>query len=427
MYEHTNITVTMDAESSHRALVRLIVSSSHHQHDNCGNGHSYLQRATFDPHHPDRLEQLNEYGDTALHFLLSSHQTSVETLESFFPQSPTTTALTQTNKDGVSPLHMAVFRNSFHAAAIVSWLLDHGDSALLAQQAVYSALPLHLLVRHAVTLDRTVWDRVLRAYPAAAAIPMLENGRQILPLEMLHQNVQRFRWASELMANVSTHNDDAPVVSMNMHTEQGVEDNWAYMTIVTPWQFVKCSLQLIAAMYSRSQQHKNGATTMHKTESTVPSIHTVVATPACPVLLVRLLCLQHSGNGDTRTHLLSQRNAHGQLPLHTCCPANTPLIDYLLRHSSTSAASTVSDHGQWPLHTCPTVAVARAAPLALWVRDPRTHLYPYQLAAVSSSTSSSPPIQVAYELLRMEPGVLQRSVGPASDDDDDQAPFQYYR
>lgn len=319
-------------------------------------------------YHDFDRQDVNEHGDTALHRLLATH-TSIDQLDAFLQHhlfrndSSRTLAshsiipcIQHANVHGINALHIAVFRNSYHVKEIIQRLLQV-DASLAHVPMAGNMYPLHICLAYSLTIEMPVIDMLLNANKMAAS-SRNADGRSAL--DLLTHNVQRFRWAQS----------KTPVL------ECSEQQDYTYMTIISPFQYMQISIKILQCMGQHVTWH-------------------LVAREA-PVLLLLILLQQHS-----RVPGFYTRDESGRYPLlhaRSCQSA-----ELLLRHAG-SATNIPDDTGRWPLHQCPqSLALALDAPEALGCMDPRTGCFPYQLAAAESGD-----IETIYTLLRMNPSVIGR-------------------
>jgi hypothetical protein len=331
------------------------------------------------------------------------------------------------NDCGVTALHVAVHRNSWHVVKVVDCLLQ-ACPVLASKAMVHSkTYPLHVVMGHNLTIQESVLQSLIKADPAVAA---KQDSRGDTPLSLLWKNVLRFRWARawEVTATV-------PVYTTG---------DMSWMTVISPDQFRDYALLMIAAVCGKQQQ------------KTVTWLD-VCRMNRCPPLLIRLLLeerkqLSHqNGCCDCQIHVqgsLVDADELGRLPLHLAAAADPVKLDFvppevasqlttvveLVLQNYPPAAAVVDRTGRLPLHyllstttatdtsVAPStlLALVKAYPEALTVQDPESRLYPWQqLAACSNSSpaatttsndvnfnSASTETDLVYRLLHTCPDVV---------------------
>lgn len=206
----------------------------------------------------DRLG-LNDYGDTSLHRILAMHAPSSavqvflrqmnthqdilnhrdqisQEQSNFYRDLPLPPSLDQRNHKGVTPLHVAIYRNSWHVKDIVRLLLESQADYVANGRHLASipmkcgSYPLHVMCGHNLTIKIDVLSSLLRAAPHVAIEEDI-NGDN--PLSLLWKNVLRFRWAVSL--------------------EQGrndisyIDGGLSWMAVITPGRFIGPSKDLFCS------------------------------------------------------------------------------------------------------------------------------------------------------------------------------------
>lgn len=145
----------------------------------------------------DVVSAKDEHGDTPLLRLLALH-TTAETVENFFRccQSQLSASydhaghqkttflgdqVLRSNKNGVSPLHVAVHRNSFYANDIFSLLLQIDPTLVRRKMTSTGSLPLHVAMANNLTIQNGVLHDLLRADPSAVREEGKSNRSNIIP------------------------------------------------------------------------------------------------------------------------------------------------------------------------------------------------------------------------------------------------------
>ena len=217
---------------------------------------------------PTRVaEQDNRYYE--LHHLVGLHSTTGDTVRDYFQQkqkqqsssssSSATCSLPSTHPiipwqipdTGISPLHVAVFRNSYHVLSVLQALLEINPT-LTELPMMDGNVPLHIYLQYAMTMDRRVLELLLSHNNRN-----LPNGHGDRPMTLLYHNVLRFQWARNWELY------DLPPI--NSSTQQK-----SWMTIVAPHQFLEYALLLL---YTRDDMEQ------------------MCQSPECPPLLVRIVQL----------------------------------------------------------------------------------------------------------------------------------------
>lgn len=299
-----------------------------------------------------------------------------------YQELPPPPRLDQANLKGVTALHVAVHRNSWHAKEVVKILLEY-ESSLASIPMHCGSYPLHILCGHNVTIRLEVLRALLEADPT---IVLRDDKNGDNPLSLLWKNVLRFRWASSMEQGetVECHPKDP-----------------SWMNVITPDRYVEYSLLLIQAARSCSIQSK-GSRYYDKTKPV--TLHEVCGMARCPPLLARIVLAHPSCVNGTTSSTLGD---FGMLPIHraVCAVpvterfvphdiALTSVIELLLLSNPNSAAI-VDGCGRLPLHHAlehgrisepDLLHVLRAYPEALRVRDPITLLYPFMMVAALRQT-----------------------------------------
>ena len=370
----------------------------------------------------DRPGESDVHGDTLLHRILSTHapakaiqdflyvlqrhydfvegggratfgSTIAASMADKFKSMPAPPSLQQQNQKGVTALHVAIHRNSWHVEHIVRMLMDmedprtQCDGKRLASIAMTGgSYPLHVLCGHNTTIQKDVLKLLLQADPT---VVRKEDKNGDNPFSLLWKNVLRFRWA----------------ISM----EQGqrnidyVNGGMAWMTVIAPEQYLLYSLLMIKALRSCSgrllPRYRSHGFTMHE----------LCAVPRCPPLLLRLaLSTKYRSTFDISGGA-SSLDELGRLPIHYAVQMPTvndrfvppyfdrsgglqSIVEILLEEYPESV--TVEDNqGRLPLHyavECGFVdersihTMIRLYPESLRIQDPITGLYPFMLVAAES-------------------------------------------
>ena len=351
--------------------------------------------------HLDNLG-INEWGDTALHRLVALHAPP-EAVQLFLDRmkeaKKDVLSLDQTNNEGATALHVAVYKNSWYADEIIKILIDrknnvksnanNNDEISLASIPMKcGSYPLHVLCGNNLTIRRESLSILLEEDPS---IVMKEDVNGDNPLSLLWKNVLRFRWA----ASFEQGKEDI------LHIDEGL----AWMTVITPGKYVDFSLLLLKA--ARKVDRKNAPEDAHNGRIT---LHEMCAMHRCPPLLVRLalsnsqFCkriMPIAGNVYTA-------DCEGMLPIHHAARAAEattafvppyvgqylPTVFELLLQAHPASATIADNYGRLPLHYAlesghvqerGLLSLLHANPDALRVKDPVSGLYPFMLVAASTA------------------------------------------
>jgi len=326
-------------------------------------------------------------GDTSLHRLCAWHATLGQ-LEDFLGHyhqdtqadlGMPTPSLVQANHHGVTCLHLAVFRNSYHASEIIQHLLSL-EPSLASTPMNCGSYPLHVLCGHNVTLQKEVLMALLQADPSVV-LKQDQNGDT--PLSLLWKNVQRFRWARQ---------EHIPLDSTQSHNTIQTKTSWVGQMTISPEQCMDFSLQMVRAA-------------LQKPLRSPLTLADLCAMPRCPPLFIRL-ALEHC---DRLQLDLYGRDASGRTALHHAAlqepmthlfalpRTNTKSVLEWLLQAVPCLARAKDRQGRIPLH----YALAKQYPLdymtqqtldslvwanpdSLCAKDPVTALYPFALVATGS-------------------------------------------
>lgn len=96
------------------------------------------------------------------------------------------------NDCGVTALHVAVHRNSWHVVEFVDCLLHAFPTLASTPMKESKTYPLHIVMGHNITIQESVFYSLIQADPAVAA---KQDYRGDTPLSLLWKNNLRFRWA----------------------------------------------------------------------------------------------------------------------------------------------------------------------------------------------------------------------------------------
>lgn len=334
----------------------------------------------------------SEEGDTPLLRLLALHACP-KTVENFLRLSQalygkeSDTNVLQSNNHGISPLHVAVHRNSFFAHEIVSLLLAVDPSLVRRRMTASKSFPLHVAMANSLTIQGQVLDDLLAADPMVVYEEDI-NGDN--PVSLLYKNVLRFRWAQAWVSH-----DTAP-------ESMGAGDS-SWMTVIAPDEYRDFSLAMISAAHKK----RFGQAKM--------TWYDICSFPRFPPLLIKVLQLEIPSDS------LLQPDQDGRLPLHHAAQApalsNKSIPLHVLEESASTlelvmrleprAAWAADREGMYPLHYAlenPTIEshviqeLMELSPVeALMTPDRCTGLLPFQLAAADKHPN------LIYTLLRAEP------------------------
>ncbi|KAL7570458.1 hypothetical protein ACA910_004244 [Epithemia clementina (nom. ined.)] len=376
---------------------------------------------------------------------------------------PTPPKIDQVNAKGVSALHVAVYRNSWHVDQIVQFLLQECRELASMAMRPCGSYPLHVLTGHNITIRKEVLDLLLQAEEEVRRSSSSRNGYNVddnkivwkedaggnNPLSLLWKNVLRFRWARQWEGEgVGPPPTPPPIATPSCPlTEKDMtrKRDLSWMTVITPGQFLDYSLTLLQAAYGRPYLNW----------------HDVCGFPRCPPLLVRLLFHEQQReerqtglwreNEQQRSFFVSgcrsldrciySRDEQGRLPLHRAAEALavnqnslpstfdgqfTPLVQLLLHFSqvngkdfmaasnslvTTSPAAVVDGKGRFPLHyacfnksSTTLTGLIVACPEALRVPDPMTGLVPAQLVATRCDFTHQ--LNLGYQMIQACPEIV---------------------
>lgn len=297
------------------------------------------------------------------------------------------------NCNGVTALHICIYRNSVHCLEIVKLLLRWNDSfckskvidnspdetrSLASKTMNCGTTPLHIFAGQNLTLNQEILEILLQADPS---VVFSDDVNFDNPLSLLWKNTLRFRWMGSLMNGTIDHADLT-------------ENDESCMTVITPNQFIKYSLLMIRAATRISNL----------------TIHDICKSPRCPPVLVQTLLKypilgqnfnvmgNHASvdlNGKRLLHVACESNknvSQKYLPssLNTVCSMS--LISILLKEDPNSVRFRCRN-GRVPLHYGLEASISendimllvKLYPCSLRIRDPVTGLFPFMMVAANDN------------------------------------------
>lgn len=307
------------------------------------------------------------------------------------PQNDIFSTFYDQDSNGVTPLHIATYRNSLHAHKIANFLLnfDHAPNEYAKDISMASipmrcgSYPLHILTGQNLTIKEELLETLLRADPS---IPFKDDVNGDNPISLLWKNTLRFRWAISVM-NGATFIDYIK------------KDDCSWMAIITPHQFIQYSLRMAGAALQHQNFQQNSG------RESVNTIHDLCRIPRCPPMLFRLL-----QSPEYKAQFGIQGSAYsideqGMLPIHHV--VQTPpvtyrfvpaflesqckksLVEMLLEEYPESVK--IADHnGRLPLHYAlesgcvserDLMLLIQLYPDSLRIEDPKNGLLPFMLVS----------------------------------------------
>eukprot|EP00522_Entomoneis_paludosa_P010931 CAMPEP_0172459312 /NCGR_PEP_ID=MMETSP1065-20121228/31993_1 /TAXON_ID=265537 /ORGANISM="Amphiprora paludosa, Strain CCMP125" /LENGTH=408 /DNA_ID=CAMNT_0013213943 /DNA_START=193 /DNA_END=1419 /DNA_ORIENTATION=- len=367
----------------------------------------------------DRLG-VNAHGDTSLHRLLALHA-SPEVVGHFithlkehrrlwgeveqgvsrslgrYTGLPEPPRIDQGNRKGVTALHVAVYRNSWHVEEVASVLIRECPKLTSLAMTPCGNYPLHIAAGHSITIRREVLEVLLKADGQVAWKEDCEGNN---PLSLLWKNVLRFRWARQW--------EEEGVVPIAM------KGDLSWMTVIAPCQFLDYSLSILERAYKRKNLDWND----------------VCGFPRCPPLLIKMLlqqpsCLRGSLlTPDTQNRYPLHRAAQSPAVNHSNVPTTiarrtTTLVDLILAMTEGEFAEVSDQTGRCPLHyachdkpASTLESLIMAGPGALRVPDPLTRLYPSQQVATRRDLMCQ--MDITFQMLNSCPDILSYHKGPVA-------------
>lgn len=327
-----------------------------------------------------------------LHRLVGLHSTTGATIREYFKQQQqqqssasslvlqSTSIAWQIPGTGISPLHIAVFRNSYHVVSVLQALLEINPS-LKEMKMMDGYLPLHIYLQYAMTMDRSVLELLL-----SKENRLQPNGHGDRPMTLLYHNVLRFQWAR----------------NWELYDIPPSTNHQSWMTIIAPHQFLEYALLLL--------QTKD--------------LYQICQSPECPPLLLRIICMGlDDGQGNTRVwqqypfllHAAAQASASCRPPRWHEGTLWPTLISYLLQQQQEQQQQMAMDkrddlQQRLPMHyalenSTNVPDMKRLVAVSYEEMDPVTQLSPALLYASRQDTD----LDWLYELVRSYPMVCVSS------------------
>ncbi|GAX19482.1 hypothetical protein FisN_19Hh057 [Fistulifera solaris] len=302
-----------------------------------------------------------------LHHLVGRHSTTGDSIRDYHKQHSVKWQIPST---GVTPLHVAVFRNSYHVLSVLQALLEI-EPSLREMPMLDGNLPLHIYLQHAMTMDRKVLQLLLTPDNALS-----QHGDR--PITLLYHNVLRFQWARNWEL-------------YDLPPRHDTQQSW--LTIISPQQFLEYALLLLQT----------------------GDVYTMCQSPECPPLVLRILFKKL----DDRVlqerypfllHAAAQATASCRPPRwHEGTPWPT-LISYLLQRVDQQRTTRDHRHQRLPLHyalqhSTNESDMKQLVTVSYDVIDPVTQLPPALLYASSRTTEDEVNLDWLYELVRSYPVV----------------------
>ncbi|GAX16477.1 hypothetical protein FisN_19Lh057 [Fistulifera solaris] len=313
------------------------------------------------------------------HHLVGRHSTTGDTIRDYYKQqqqqqqSSSSSIQWQIPSTGISPLHVAVFRNSYHVLSVIQALLEI-EPSLIEQPMRDGNLPLHIYLQHAMTMDRRVLQLLLTPDNAFS-----QNQHGDRPITLLYHNVLRFQWAR---------NWELYDLPPHLYDKQ---QSW--LTIIAPQQFLEYALLLLET----------------------DDVYTMCQSPECPPLVLRIFldklddCVLQE-RYPFLLHAAAQATACCRPPRwHEGTPWPT-LISYLLQRVDQQRTTCDHRHQRLPLHyalqhSTNESDMRRLVTVSYDAIDPVTQLPPPLLYASSRTTEDALDMDWLYELVRSYPVV----------------------
>ncbi|KAG7344041.1 ankyrin repeat domain protein [Nitzschia inconspicua] len=302
------------------------------------------------------------------------------------------------NRHGVTPLHMAIYRNTIHVEKIIQLLIEHDQNettgpignvinslnAMISLPMACGSYPLHVLTGQNATINEKALGILVHANPKVISIEDI-NGDN--PISLLWKNTLRFRWAISIM-------EGAPLID---YIDKKNTSSW--MAITTPYKYIECTLTMVRAFYGRESL----------------TFHDLCALPRCPPLLMILSMLPEYNLDVGVEGSVFSLDEDGKLPLHYAVqsvPVNYKCVpDYLQPSYHWSLVSLLLDKypdsvavkdncGRLPLHYAlengcmrenDLMRLVDLYPASLKEQDPVSGLYPFMLVAHSQGPSVPSP------------------------------------
>ena len=338
---------------------------------------------------------------------------------------------------GATALHVAVFRNSSYVYDIVKLLLryekygkekdysedttiddfddDHHNtrnptctSSKLSVSSIplerCGSYPLHVVCGQNLTIDERVVELLLQADPS---VTTKEDKHGDTPLSLLWKNACRFRWTLSIMDTTKPYIDY-------------IEENQSsWMTIISPFQFIRLSKLLLCWSLSTTIESKGTSEISRcggkksnedvfldeiNVDSNV-NIHDLCTINRLPPIIYQMMKTKQYNDvlkvvGNARTF-----DDEGRLPLHIAVQVRPATYQFVPDFVPKSVRKTLIQHlledypeavyvqdntGRLPIHyalhsgVCiedDLLSLLRLYPDSLRVQDPVTHLFPFMLVA----------------------------------------------
>ncbi len=339
---------------------------------------SYFLSETAVRHTNDDSRAASSFEKYELHHLVGRHSTTGDTIRDYCKQQQQQQSSIPWHipSTGISPLHVAVFRNSYHVLSVIEALLEVHPS-LMEWPMRDGNLPLHIYLQHAMTMDRRVLQLLLTPHNHLS-----KNEHGDRPITLLYHNVLRFQWAR---------NWELYDILQHHHTQQ------SWLTIIAPQQFLEYALLLLQT----------------------DDVYTICQSPECPPLVLRLLlekldnrvlqqrypCLLHAAAQATASCRPPRWHEGTQWPT---------LVSYLLLHVDQQRKTRDHQHQRLPLHYALKYStnvsdMKKLVTVSYDAIDPVTQLPPALLYASSRTEENDVDLDWLYELVRSYPVVCMPS------------------
>lgn len=342
-----------------------------------------------------------------------------------------------------SPLYLACQSNAPLAA--VQAIIDAYPKAILTHSRANKDLPLHIACRYQA--DEAILAELVKLYPVTAVEQTLCGRTPIMAL-------WEFRPESNAAASNATGRDDGEIVNGTDDNQDEIFWRKILVLLVAVARFREEPEYRNQVPATRSKKFRNAfssgqvaqanqLSTCKALPTTVTSTSTMTTTTvrtttggfivhaaaslgslSCPVQVLEFALRRAPKQA-------SQRDCWGQLPLHIAVgptlrsnttrrkykPREREFIRRLLAAYPGAAREQIEvDNGRFPLHAAlanrhtwsgGVDCLFHAAPELVFVPDPTTKLYPFQLAAVPVGDNLV-ELDTIYHLFRSQPDVLER-------------------